>query len=142
MKFSEIESSTWEELRPYLDTCLIPVTGLTGDEQPYDVTLKLEQLRDVMDWVEQPFKGRIVTYPSFQYGREEIAQDVNEVCLRVKQSGFSYAVVISAGVELNEELIPEADLIVTPGRIQAVTQGEPEAFARAQIQRMWEMGRK
>lgn len=142
MKFSEIESSTWEELRPYLDTCLIPVTGLTGNEQPFEVTLKLEQLRDVMDWVEQPFKGRMVTYPSFQYGREEISQDVNEICHRVKQSSFSYAVVISAEVELTEEMLPHADLILTPGQIQTVNPEDPAAFARAQIQRMWEVGRK
>ncbi|MGO4375464.1 DUF2487 family protein, partial [Paenibacillus sp. MCAF20] len=67
MKFSEIEKEQWEELRPYLDTCLLPVTGMDGSEQPYEATEWLERLRDIMDLIEIPFKGRVVTYPACHY---------------------------------------------------------------------------
>ncbi|WP_410768382.1 DUF2487 family protein [Fontibacillus sp. BL9] len=142
MKFSEVEPGAWEELRPYLDTCLIPVTGLNGTEQPYEVTAALEKLRDVMDWVELPFQGRVVTYPSFQYGKEEIAHQINEVCHNVKQSGFAFAIVISAGVELESDLLPEADLIVTPGRFTATDEVTANQRVREEIQRMWKDGSK
>ncbi|MEF2964333.1 DUF2487 family protein [Paenibacillus sp. M1] len=137
MKFSEMEPGTWEELRPYLDTCLIPVTGLTGKEQPHEVTAALERLRDIMDLVEIPFHGRIVTYPSFQYGREEILSQVNEICHHVKSGGFRYAIVISTDVEPENERLPAADLIITPERFPAA--GELPAGQRVKdaVQRLW-----
>ncbi|RCX23285.1 uncharacterized protein DUF2487 [Fontibacillus phaseoli] len=142
MKFSEVEPGTWEELRPYLDTCLIPVTGLTGTEQPYEVVAALERLRDIMDWVELPFQGRIVTYPSFQYGKEEISHQINEVCHNVKQSGFAFAIVISGGVELGPDLLPDADLVVTPGRFDVAGGVTANQRVREEIQRMWQGGSK
>lgn len=140
MKFSELESSSWEELRPYLDTCLIPVTGLTGREQPYEVVEKLEKLRDIMDLVEIPFKGRVVTYPSFQYGTEQIADLVNEVCRNVKSSGFAYAIVISAAAEWVDGELPDADLIVTPRRFSTAGEGAPEGRVKEKIQLLWQSG--
>lgn len=64
MKFSDIEEQTWDELRPYLDTAVLPVTGLNGGETPWEATRELEYLRDALDLIEIPFKGRIVTYPA------------------------------------------------------------------------------
>ncbi|MNJ51187.1 hypothetical protein D3C77_464850 [compost metagenome] len=137
MKFSEIEADTWEELRPYLDTCLIPVTGLSGSEQPYEVTAALERLRDVMDWIELPFKGRVVTYPSFQYGRENILSQINEICHNVKLSGFAYIIVVSADVNLPSERITNADLIVDPSWVEGIGSQEAGAVLGRQIQQMW-----
>ncbi|WHX47355.1 DUF2487 family protein [Paenibacillus woosongensis] len=140
MKFSEIEAASWEELRPYLDTCLIPVTGLTGSEQPHEVTAALERLRDVMDWIEIPFKGRVVTYPSFQYGRDNILSQINEICHNVKLSGFNYIIVASADVELPAEYIPHADLIVAASEFKEVQGTEASAAVGRKIQQMWQQG--
>lgn len=137
MKFSEIEASSWEELRPYLDTCLIPVTGLTGNEQPYEVTEALERLRDVMDWIELPFKGRVLTYPSIQYGRDNILSQINEICQNVKLSGFTYIIVVSADVELPADRIANADLIVDSSWIKRFESHEAGAALGKQIQQMW-----
>ncbi|MEK5476677.1 DUF2487 family protein [Paenibacillus sp. FSL R5-0407] len=142
MKFSEVEPETWEELSPYLDTCLIPVTGLTGEEKPYEVTGALERLRDIMDWVELPFQGRVVTYPSFQYGREEIAEQINSVCRQVKSSGFAFAIVISENVEFTSDVLPDADLIITPGRYSPNDNRAATLEVKGQIQQMWQTGRK
>ncbi|MBQ4898449.1 DUF2487 family protein [Paenibacillus sp. Marseille-P2973] len=142
MKFSEVEPETWEELSPYLDTCLIPVTGLTGEEKPYEVTGALERLRDIMDWVELPFQGRVVTYPSFQYGREEIAEQINSVCRKVKSSGFAFAIVISENVEFTSDVLPDADLIITPGRYSPNDNRAATLEVKGQIQQMWQTGRK
>ncbi|MGG1611429.1 DUF2487 family protein [Paenibacillus phoenicis] len=138
MKFSEIEASAWEELSPYLDTCLIPVTGLSGQERPYEVTEKLERLRDILDWVEIPFKGRVVTYPSYQYETPDMAQTLNDLCRNVKGSGFAYAVVISADFEWGDGQLPEADLIVTPGRFAADSKEGAAARVKAAVQEMWQ----
>ncbi|MGG6309560.1 DUF2487 family protein [Paenibacillus macerans] len=138
MKFSELEASAWEELRPYLDTCLIPVTGLSGRELPYEVTEKLERLRDILDWVELPFKGRVVTYPSFQYGAPSLAGLVNEVCRNVKSGGFVYAIVISADVEWSDDELPDADLIVTPQRFSGLGGAHPAGQVKAKIQQLWQ----
>lgn len=142
MKFSEVEPKNWEELSPYLDTCLIPVTGLTGKEKPYEVTTALEKLRDVMDWVEIPFQGRIVTYPSFQYGNKEIAMQINEVCHNVKLSGFKFAIVISAEVEMEESSLPNADLVFTPAQFSDTADKSASLQIKSEIQRIWQAGIK
>lgn len=115
MKFSEIEKDQWEELRPYLDTCLLPITGLTGDETPWQATEALEKLRDAMDWIEIPYKGRIVTYPALHYTSEisQFATHVNEVCKKLKEVGFRYVIPISNDPRLNDLVLPEADVFVS-----------------------------
>jgi|GEM_PF-148236 len=142
MKFSEIEPSAWEELRPYLDTCLIPVTGLSGMEQPYEVVEALEKLRDVMDWVEVPFHGRVVTYPSFQYGEGEMMPHINEVCRRLKRSGFAYAIVISDRLELRREQLPDADLLITPGLFLPTEGKLSKQRVMEEVQLLWQEGSK
>lgn len=141
MKFSEIEPSAWEELRPYLDTCVIPVTGLTGLELPYEVTEKLERLRDILDWVEIPFKGRVVTYPAFQYQTQEMAQAINVVCRNVKSSGFAYALVVSADFEWSDEELSDADLIVTLRRFAPDSKEGAAGRVKEAVQDLWQANR-
>ncbi|MFE5317196.1 DUF2487 family protein [Paenibacillus sp. NPDC056579] len=114
MKFSDVESSTWNELKPYVDTCLLPVTGLTGDEEPWEATRALEALRDALDCFEIPYKGRVLTYPAFHYieGEEDMAL-LAGVVRRLKER-FPYVVVISAEAEGLEQLASDeqhADLV-------------------------------
>lgn len=105
MKFSEITKEKWEELSPYLDTCLLPVTGMTESVEPYEATEWLEQLRDIMDLIEIPFKGRVVTYPAWHYvdKPEQISEQVDRWCSSMKQSGFRYIIVVTANGDFNFE---------------------------------------
>lgn len=101
MKFSDIAEGRWGELKPYLDTALLPLTGLSGGEAPWEATRALEQLRDALDLIEIPFKGRIVTYPAVHYTAEpdETKRQLDAVCRRLKETGFRYIVLITARSE-------------------------------------------
>lgn len=140
MKFSQFEAKTWEEMKVFFDTCLLPVTGLTGSEAPYEAVERLELLRDVMDWIESPFQGRVVTYPAVQYGGVEAADQINRIVQGIRQVGFTYVIVASTVEELNEELLPEVNLLVTPQRY-AESAGQPKSqnsAVRERILRLWQ----
>ncbi|SDC41274.1 Protein of unknown function [Paenibacillus sp. UNCCL117] len=120
MKFSEIETAAWPELKPYLDTALIPVTGLEGSESPVEAADALEVLRDVLDLIEIPFKGRTVTYPAMHYtggGQAAAAAQllVQDACARMKLAGFRYVVLVTASPDDALEAglrASEADLVL------------------------------
>lgn len=137
MKFSEVESNTWEELRPYLDTCLLPVAGLSGKEQPYEVTAALLRLRDMMDLVEIPFKGRVVTYPTVQYGRDNIFEFINEISHNVKSSGFRFVVVITSDVLLHNSYLPDVDLVLSLQSLEGSEALPNSMIIQNEIQRIW-----
>lgn len=130
MKFNEIDQAQWPELSAYLDTCLLPLTGLTGSEEPWNVTSELENLRNIMDLIEIPFKGRIVTYPAVQYAMDlsQLETDVNQICSNMKTSGFTYVIVISANPRLNDCAFTKADLWLTASEKHLV---------QDQIQALW-----
>jgi hypothetical protein len=141
LKFSEIERSDWEGLKPYLDTCLLPVTGLSGFEQPWEATQELEYLRDVMDCVEGPYKGRIVTYPAFHYVEgPAAAAAVNSVCQKIKGAGFRYVIVISGHPSVASIAFPDADLLLCPESAEGdVMSGEQFKVRVARdIRAMWQ----
>lgn len=141
MKFSEIERGDWEGLKPYLDTCLLPVTGLNGWEQPWEATQELEHLRDVMDCVEGPYKGRLVTYPAFHYVEGgAAAAAVNSVCRKLKGAGFRYVVLITGHPAVGAVTFPDADLLLCPESTEGtVMNGEQfRQHAAAGIQAMWQ----
>ncbi|WP_044478981.1 DUF2487 family protein [Paenibacillus antibioticophila] len=143
MKFSEFEAETWDEMKKFFDTCLLPVTGLTGSEAPHEAAERLELLRDVMDWIESPFQGRVVTYPAVQYGGAEAADQINRIIQGVRQAGFIYVIVASAVEELNEELLSGVNLIVTPQRY-AKSAGQHKSqnpAVQEQILRLWQEGK-
>lgn len=132
MKFSEINREQWGELQPYLDTCLLPVTGLKGEEAPWEMTEALERLRNALDLVEIPFRGRTVTLPALHYPGEtpaEVAACIDRVCRMAKQNGgFRYAVVVTANSGLDLASCREPDLVLplAPG-----TENAEEAAANA-----------
>lgn len=115
MKFSDIDEAQWSELKPYLDTCVLPITGLVGDEAPWQAVEGLERLRDMLDLVEQPFKGRVVTYPALHYTPGDWAQTaafVDKLSLQLKQEHFRYVIVVSTGDWPLEARCPSVDLYV------------------------------
>ena len=112
MKFSEMSKDSWAELQLYMDTCLIPYTALSGESSPAEATEALERLRDFLDLVEIPFKGRIMTYPAVHYTFPEMSRSLNLLAEQLKASGFKFVVIMSADGELNPEQIPAADLVL------------------------------
>ncbi|GGG58389.1 DUF2487 family protein [Paenibacillus radicis (ex Gao et al. 2016)] len=138
MKFSDIAADQWEELKPYLDTCLLPVTGMTGSEQPYEATQALEKLRDIMDLIEIPFKGRVVTYPALHYIEEtDKSATVEKLCARMKDIGFKFVILVSAAEQTNLKC-PSADLLFTPDASGAIPAASTIAAA---IQSAWIAGK-
>ncbi|MCS7462491.1 YpiF family protein [Paenibacillus doosanensis] len=139
MKFSDVEQGAWESLKPYVDTCLLPVTGMTGKEQPWEATRALEQLRDALDCFEIPYKGRVLTYPAFHYiegeeGRELVAT----MCGRLKDN-FPYVVLVSADgrlAELGEIRGADKTFILTPGEL-AENLAEIKRHIAEQLQHLW-----
>lgn len=143
MKFSEIDQSSWEGLRPYLDTCLLPVTGLTGTEQPWEATQELEYLRDVLDCAETPFKGRIVTYPAFHFdGQGGGAESVNTVCRKLKEAGFRFVIVMTGHPAVAEIAYSNADLVLCPEMPNEMVMSGDEFRERVyrDIQALWASG--
>lgn len=112
MKFSEIDVQQWDELQPYLDTCLLPVTGMNGSESPPEATQCLEDLRDIMDLVEIPFKGRVVTYPACHYTSDD-QSSLEGWTAALKGIGFKYVILITANPRLRL-LGRNADLVIAP----------------------------
>jgi 23S rRNA (pseudouridine1915-N3)-methyltransferase len=141
MKFSDFDVSSWEENRRFYDTCLLPLTGLTGMENPPDTAGALERLRDFMDLVEKPFQGRIVTYPALQYSGEGCIGLINDICRKVKSSGFQYTVVLTADMDVTEQQIAESDLVLSLPNLDAAQQSMISALVRGKIQEMWQRGK-
>ncbi|CAM4218876.1 DUF2487 family protein [Paenibacillus tarimensis] len=114
MKFSEFDHTRWAELQLYFDTCVLPVTGMTGAESPAEATEKLEQLRDLLDLVEVPYKGRTVTYPALHYTGEgsRLEEAVAFAAGKMKKNGFKHVIVVSLP-ELAAD-VPDVDYVISP----------------------------
>lgn len=134
VKFSEIKSDQWESLRPYLDTCLLPLTGLTGAESPGRTTEELARLQAVMDRIEAPYKGRVVTYPALHYmfadGR--FAERVESLCASIKAGGFRYVILATANAAIGGMAFANADLLLTE-----TLAGEGQAAVAREIEALW-----
>jgi len=144
VKFSEISRASWSELQPYLDTCVIPFTGLTGLESPVEATASLERLRDFMDLVEIRYKGRIVTYPAFHYGNQEIAKSLNEICHRIKESGFKYAIIMTADTILEESKVLNCDLILSQQQLAPLYENDQtmlSSIIQDKVESLWKTKR-
>ncbi|MFC0214835.1 DUF2487 family protein [Paenibacillus chartarius] len=143
MKFSEISRESWTDLQPYLDTCLLPITGLTGGEPPWEAGDRLEDLRDALDLIEVPFHGRVVTYPAVQYvpGQAYSAAMLTDICAAIRATGFRYIVAVTAEARMSGLLPAEADLQIYAGpeQLQA-SYDEVKRQVTARIQSMWAQG--
>ncbi|BBI33221.1 DUF2487 family protein [Cohnella abietis] len=135
MKFSEIDADSWPELQLYLDTCLIPLSGLTGEESPWEATDKLARVGGWLAPLEQAFRGRTVTMPAFHYDGEgvEHAERLNQLISRWRNNGFRYVIVIS-GQPLDWSGHLNADLIIQPN--DAEDEPNDQAISK-QIAELW-----
>ena len=133
MKFSDISKEQWEELSPYLDTCLLPVTGISDPLKPYEATEWLERLRDMLDLIEIPFKGRVVTYPAWHYIQEraQLAEHIEHWSAAMKRAGFRYVIVVTPNKGMGIHC-PAVDLWFQPAEDgQFPTQAEVSDRVRA-----------
>lgn len=135
MKFSELDDKGWAELQPYFDTCLLPVTGLSGREAPWEMA---DRAADAGDWLfplEKAFRGRTVTLPAYHYydGSEESADKLKLLCSRFREAGFRYVVLICGKPDYIRPDIG-ADLILQPDR--EAGKPDPEALFTA-IKELW-----
>ncbi len=140
MKFSELSEETWAELQPYLDTCLLPVSGLTGSEAPWEAKERMLRTGDWLAPLEQAFHGRTVTLPAYHYDRagEDAAERLNALCARLKaDGGFRYVVVVCGQAGGVPDRVDEADLRVQP----AGDGDEPDETAlRQAVSALWRAG--
>ncbi|WP_405114678.1 DUF2487 family protein [Paenibacillus sp. FSL K6-1217] len=141
MKFSDFDSKAWETDGHYYDTCIIPYSGLKGTESPPETVALLERQRDFLELAEQPYKGRVVTYPAVQYAGPGMIALMNDLCRKVKSSGFQYAIVMSANEGLPAEELVESDLLLCLPEIAADTRTSVSAYVRGGIQTLWQNGK-
>ncbi|MGG1515120.1 DUF2487 family protein [Paenibacillus oryzisoli] len=139
MKFHEVDAAQWPELKPYLDTCLLPVTGLTGSEEPLAVTQALERLQDALDMIEAPYKGRVVTYPTLHYITGVNANEQAEALAeQIKASGFKHVIVLTLLTEAVEWETVHIDLLIALDWAQWANEAELVKSSISQhIQRLW-----
>lgn len=139
MKFSDIDKEQWPELKPYLDTVLLPVTGLSGDEQPWEATRGLEKLRDLIDAVEIPFHGRVVIYPAYHYiSKTTIEADLQHICSRLRAGGFKYVIVaIGEDVKIQTDKII-GDIILSYSQYAGFTVSDMKKDVYGEIIRTWD----
>lgn len=134
MKFSELTAEDWAELAPYLDTALLPVTGLHGGETPYEATARVGAAGDWLAPLEAAFRGRTVTYPACHYIGPGEEAALNALCGALRQTGFRHVVVVSGISGWNAELLSEADLLAAPG---APDEAPDAAALRRRIADLW-----
>lgn len=134
MKFSELGENDWAELAPYLDTALLPVTGLLGEETPPEAAALVGAVGDWLAPIESAFRGRTVTYPANHYIGPGDEQALNALCARVRSGGFRHIVVISGRFGWDEGQLPEADLLAAP---RTESDAPDTESLRRQIADMW-----
>lgn len=138
MKFSELDAKSWPALAPYLDTCLLPVTGLSGSEFPDEMTDLAAAAGDWLSPIEREFKGRTVTLPAYHYydGSERALMELNRLCAKFRESGFRYVVLITGVPDLLPN-VAEADLVLQPEHASEL----PETSTlRQAVSEMWKSG--
>lgn len=139
MKFSEIKQEGWGELKPYLDTCILPVTGLTGLEEPWEATMALESLRDVLDLLEIPYKGRMVTYPAahFYYEDHKFVDNISKICTNLKQVGFKYVIIVTIHETIELLQYHAVDLVIGPRWLQESSDKPIRVLITERVQQLW-----
>jgi 23S rRNA (pseudouridine1915-N3)-methyltransferase len=135
MKFSELDEAGWPDLQPYLDTCLLPVSGLLGDEAPWEMAELAARAGQWLSPLEHAFKGRTVTLPACHYhdGSDEASDKLERLCERYRQAGFRHVILICGRTGFLRDVIG-ADLIVQPKSND--DQPDPEALRHA-VSALW-----
>ncbi|MNC38465.1 hypothetical protein D3C75_870710 [compost metagenome] len=141
MKFSSFTAESWEENSKFYDTCLLPFTGLHGGESPSEAAAILEQLRDLLELVEQPFQGRIVTYPAVQYATQQSMATLNDVCRKVKSNQFQYVIVATTAAQVSHGDLYESDLVLSLSGFEPSQRGLVKSDISDKIQAMWQRGK-
>src|SRR5690606_27663697 len=98
---------------------------------------------DLLDLIEIPFKGRIVTYPALHYistGGDELGCSLDEIGRRLKEGGFRYVVAVmrAAPDDWNEETAASIDLILTGQDMAAAGPIDRSAKIRDSLSRLWQ----
>ncbi|WP_217597520.1 DUF2487 family protein [Cohnella sp. GbtcB17] len=139
MRFSEFDESNWGDLQPYLDTALLPVTGLLGGESPPAAAELVGSAGDWLAPIESAFKGRTVTYPAHHYIGPGDEASLDALCSRIKTGGFKFVVVVSGRPGWDETCVPSADLFANPATDDDAP--DPEALRRL-VSDMWKRSAK
>lgn len=145
MKFSEIERERWPELAEYFDTALLPLSGLTGRESPWEATEALERLRDALDPIESMYKGRVVTYPAVHYAEDDAALEAlaDKLCDRLRESGFKHCIVVTGAERLLARSFARACATIGPKTPKPDVPTETyRSEAKRTIEELWMKGRK
>lgn len=75
MQWNVSEFENWEELRPYVDTALLPLYLYRDGIDIKDHVLRMNYLLNVAAGIEQRLKGRILLFPlSYRFAAEEQEQ--------------------------------------------------------------------
>ncbi|MDI4645509.1 DUF2487 family protein [Cohnella hashimotonis] len=134
MRFSEFDENNWSDLQPYLDTAVIPVTGLQGGERPPDAAELVGAAGDWLAPIESAFKGRTVTYPAHHYVGPGDEAPLDAVCARLKSGGFKFVIVVSGKSGWDKTGVPSADLFACP--TEEVSEPDAETLRRS-VSEMW-----
>ncbi len=138
MKFSDINEDQWPELKPYLDTILLPVTGLSGLEEPWEAVRGLEELRDLIDAAEAPFRGRIIVYPAYHYLSEASLEDeLRIVCRRMRTNGFAYVILAIRGDARLQADNDFSNLVLSYSNYKGLSVGEMKKDVQGKIISIW-----
>lgn len=142
MKFSELTEKQWTEWRRYLDTCLLPVTGLSGVESPWEMTVRLEKLRSWLDGIEIPFRGRTITYPAYHFVLDELEKKdlsfLNEWCVKLRSQSYAHIIIVSAQWNITKDKLPEADLVFSPAELLTTDLFQVWQQMKERVQNMWD----
>ncbi|MCC3376506.1 DUF2487 family protein [Cohnella sp. REN36] len=136
MKFSELDEASWPDLQPFLDTALLPVSGLTALDSPPEAAEKIGRTGDWLSPLEEAFRGRTVTLPASHYDGDPAAgaARLEGLCAAIKRQGYRYVIVVAGGGGWSEAALPSADLIVQPS--EPDEQPEPERIRQA-VTTLW-----
>jgi 23S rRNA (pseudouridine1915-N3)-methyltransferase len=140
MKFSDIDELSWPELQIYLDTCLIPVSGLTGEETPWEATEKVALTGQWLAPIEEAFRGRTVTMPAFHYDCYSLEgqNQLDRLCKHLRANGFRYIVAV-CGQPLALSAQLSADLIFQP----SIKDEDPDPeLMRKSVTELWRQSSK
>ncbi len=139
MKFSDIEEAQWPELKPYLDTILLPITGLSGVEEPWEATRGLEELRDLIDASEGQFRGRIVVYPAYHYISESrFEEEMKAISGHLRAQGFAYMIMAVRGEASLHNENNYCDLLLSYSDYEGMNNTEMKKDVQGKIVSLWQ----